>query len=118
MSNLVTSLSRALINAFASKIRGEVILPDHSNYDEARKVYNAMINMYPGMIVKCTDVADVINSVNFGRENDLSVAVRGGGHNGGGLGLCNDGLVIDLTGIKFIQVDTEKKTVRVGGGNI
>ena len=118
MPNLINNLSDAVIDAFASKIRGEIILPKNSNYDEARKVYNAMINMYPGMIIKCTDVADVIHSVNFGRENNLSVAVRGGGHNGGGLGLCNDGLVIDLSGIKFVLVDTEKKTVRVGGGNV
>src|SRR5258708_5001254 len=118
MSNLINNLSDAVIDAFASKIRGEMILPKNPNYDEARKVYNDMINMYPGMIIKCMDVADVIHSVNFGRENNLSVAVRGGGHNGGGLGLCNDGLVIDLSGIKFVRVNTEKKTVRVGGGNI
>lgn len=118
MSNLVTNLSAAVIDAFTSKIRGEITFPKDSNYDEARKVYNAMINMYPGMIVKCMDATDVIHCVNFGRENNLSVAVRGGGHNGGGLGLCNDGLVIDLSGIKFVRVNTEKKTVRVGGGNI
>ena len=70
------------------------------------------------MIVKCVDVADVISAVNFARENNLLVAVRGGGHNGGGLGLCDDGLVIDLSGIKFIRVDTAEKTVRVGGGNV
>ena len=97
MSNLVTNLSDAVTNEFTSKIRGEIIFPRDSHYDEARKVYNAMINMYPGMIVKCVDVADVIHCVHFGRENSLSVAVRGGGHNGGGLGLCNDGLVIDLS---------------------
>jgi FAD binding domain/Berberine and berberine like len=118
MSNLVTNLSAAVIDAFASKIRGEMILPKDLNYDEARRVYNAMINMYPGMIVKCMDATDVIHCVHFARENHLSVAVRGGGHNGGGLGLCNDGLVIDLSGIKFVRVNTEKKTVRVGGGNI
>ena len=77
-----------------------------------------MINKHPGMIVMCVDVADVIASVNFGRENNLLVAVRGGGHNGGGLGLCDDGLVIDLSGIKFVRVDTSNNTVRVGGGNI
>ena len=118
MSNSVTKLSPSLLHAFASEIKGEVILPDHPNYDEARKVYNAMINMYPGIIIKCSDAADVIHCVHFGRENNLPVAVRGGGHNGGGLGLCNDGLVIDLSGIKFVRVDTESKTVRVGGGNI
>jgi hypothetical protein len=67
MSNLINNLSDAILDAFAAKIRGEIILPKNSNYDEARKVYNAMINMYPGMIIKCTDVADVIH-VNFGGE--------------------------------------------------
>jgi FAD/FMN-containing dehydrogenase len=118
MPNLVKDLNASIIEEFASQIRGEIILPKDSNYDETRKVYNAMINKHPGMIVKCVDVADVINAVNFGRENDLLVAVRGGGHNGGGLGLCDDGLVIDLSGIKFVRVDTAEKTVRVGGGNV
>ena len=77
-----------------------------------------MINKHPGMFVMCKDVADVIASVNFGRENNLLIAVRGGGHNGGGLGICNDGLVIDLSGIKFVRVDTSDNTVRVGGGNL
>ena len=77
-----------------------------------------MINKHPGMIVKCVDVADVIHAVNFGRENNLLVAVRGGGHNGGGLGLCDEGLVIDLSGLKFVRVDTNDNTVRVGGGNV
>jgi FAD/FMN-containing dehydrogenase len=109
MPNLVKDLNASIIEEFASQIRGEIILPKDSNYDETRKVYNAMINKHPGMIVKCVDVADVINAVNFGRENDLLVAVRGGGHNGGGLGLCDDGLVIDLSGIKFVRVDTAEK---------
>ncbi|MDH5415301.1 MAG: FAD-binding oxidoreductase [Flavobacteriaceae bacterium] len=99
-------------------MRGELTLPKDPNYNEVRKVYNGMINKHPGLIVKCVDVADVINSVNFGREHNLLVAVRGGGHNGGGLGLCDEGLVIDLSGIKFIRVDTSNNTVRVGGGNL
>ena len=118
MLNSVKDLEVLKITEFASQIRGELIFPEDSSYDEARKVYNGMINKHPGMIVKCVDVADVINSVNFGRENNLLLAVRGGGHNGGGLGLCDDGLVIDLSGIKFVRVDTSEKTVRVGGGNV
>lgn len=77
-----------------------------------------MIDKHPGMIVICNDVADVMASVNFARENNLTLAVRGGGHNGGGLGLCDDGLVIDLSGLKFVRVDSSDNTVRVGGGNI
>jgi len=118
MSDSVESLDVTIIEELAAQIRGEIVLPQNSGYDETRKVYNAMIDKFPGMIVKCVDVADVIYAVNFGRENNLLVAVRGGGHNGGGLGLCDGGLVIDLSGIKFVHVDTAEKTVRVGGGNV
>jgi hypothetical protein len=118
MPNLVKDLNAPVLEEFASTIRGQVILPKDSNYEDARKVYNAMINKHPGLVVKCVDVADVINAVNFGRENNLLVAVKGGGHNGGGLGLCDDGLVIDLSGIKFVKVDPVEKTVLVGGGNV
>ena len=118
MSNIVKDLNSAKIDEFAAQLRGEITLPGEANYDEARKVYNGMIDKRPGMLVKCVDVADVISAVNFGRENNLLVAVRGGGHNGGGLGICDDGLVIDMSGIKFIRLDVASKTVRVGGGNV
>lgn len=118
MSNMLKEVSPDTLNQFTSQVRGSVILPESPAYEEARKVYNGMINKHPGMIVKCADVADVIYSVNFGRENNLLVAVRGGGHNGGGLGICDGGLVIDLSGIKFVLVDAETKTVKVGGGNV
>lgn len=108
----------AQFEVFKGQIRGEVILPTNENYNESRKVYNGMIDKRPGMIIKCVDVADVIACVNYGRENNLLVAVRGGGHNGGGLGICDEGMVIDLSGIKFIRVDTSDNTVRVGGGNL
>ncbi|MCM4154633.1 FAD-binding protein [Gramella sp. AN32] len=106
------------IEIFAARLRGKIILPHDVQYEETRKIYNAMINKHPAMLVLCLDVADVIASVNFARENDLLVAIRGGGHNGGGLGLCDDGLVIDLSGIKYVRVDTSNDTVRVGGGNL
>ena len=118
MSNSVKNLDASVIEEFATQIRGKLILPQDSNYDETRKVYNAMIDKRPGMFVKCVDVADVIAAVNFGRENNLLIAVRGGGHNGGGLGLCDEGLVIDLSGLKYVRVDTNENTVRVGGGNV
>lgn len=114
----IKDLDASIIEAFQAQLRGEMTLPEDSNYNESRKLYNAMIDKHPGMIVKCVDVADVISSVNFGRDNGLLVAVRGGGHNGGGLGSCDDGLVIDLSGIKFIRVNTADNTVRVGGGNL
>jgi hypothetical protein len=118
MQILVKDLSPSVIEKFTEEFKGEVVLPQDLNYDQVRKVYNAMINKHPGVIVMCRNVDDVVMAVNFARENDLLVAVRGGGHNGGGLGLCDGGLVIDLSGIKFVQVDADEKTVRVGGGNI
>jgi len=93
-------------------------MPSDADYNDTRKVYNGMIDKHPGMFVMCVDVADVIAAVNFGRENNLLVAVRGGGHNGGGLGLCDDGMVVDLSGLKFVRVDTSNNAVRVGGGNV
>ncbi|SMG25938.1 FAD-binding oxidoreductase [Arenibacter troitsensis] len=115
---MVIDMDADRIASFKKEIRGEVVMPSDGKYNSSRKVYNGMIDKHPGMIVMCVDVADVMASVNFGRENDLLIAVRGGGHNGGGLGLCDDGMVIDLSGIKFVHVDTSNNTVRVGGGNI
>jgi hypothetical protein len=114
----IKALDPAIIAAFRNQLQGKAVLPSDADYNETRKVYNAMIDKHPGMIVMCADVADVIAAVNFGRDNNLLIAVRGGGHNGGGLGLCNDGLVIDLSGLKFVRVDSSDDTVRVGGGNI
>jgi FAD/FMN-containing dehydrogenase len=104
------------ITEFKSQLRGDLIEPTDGTYDEARKVYNAMISRKPRLIAMCTDVADVISAVNFARKNNLLVSVRGGGHNAGGLGICDDGLVIDLSRIKYVHVDPATKTVRVGGG--
>ncbi len=114
----VQELDPSKIEAFAAQLRGKTVMPSDEIYDETRKVYNGMIDKRPGMFAMCADVADVIASVNFARENDLEAAIRGGGHNGGGLGLCDGGLVIDLSGIKFVRVDTSNNTVRVGGGNL
>ncbi len=114
----VKDLSNNELGELAAMIRGRIVMPEDGDYDEERKVYNGMIDKYPGMIVKCVDVADVMAAVDFGRKNELLVAVRGGGHNGGGLGLCDGGMVIDLEGIKFILVNKEKQTVKVGGGNL
>lgn len=101
---------------FKSQLRGEVIEPTDPRYDEARKVYNAMISRKPRLIAKCADVADVITAVRFGSQQNLKVSIRGGGHNAGGLGVCDDGLVIDLSPIKYVHVNPTAKTVRVGGG--
>ena len=75
-----------------------------------------MIDKRPGLIARCVDVADVMSAVNFARENDILLAIRGGGHNGGGLGICDDGLVIDLSQMRGVRVDPKARTVRVAGG--
>ncbi|WP_446743110.1 FAD-binding oxidoreductase [Silvibacterium acidisoli] len=106
------------ITDFASQLRGELIQSTDSRYDESRKVYNGMIDRRPHLIAYCVDTADVVAAIRFARENHLPVSVRGGGHNAGGLGICNDGLVIDLSRIRFVHVDPLERTVRTGGGSI
>lgn len=113
---LSNGLSQIAVQDLTSQLRGKVILPADELYDEARKVYNAMIDSRPGLIVRCASTADVIAAVNFARENGLLLAVRGGGHNGAGLGTCDDGLVIDLSGMRGVRVDPVRREVRVEGG--
>src|SRR5258707_7943337 len=115
-STTMVVLEKAQIEVLKASLRGELIQPGDEGYDAARKVYNGMIDKRPALIARCADVADVIAAVNFGRENGLLVSVRGGGHNAGGLGICDDGLVIDLSLIRYTHVDPEAGTVRVGGG--
>ena len=104
------------IDQLRARVRGTIIRPGDDEYDSARKVYNAMIDKRPALIVRCVDVADVIECVNYARANDMLTAIRGGGHNGGGLGTCDDGLVIDLSRMKGIRVDPVARTVRAEGG--
>lgn len=118
MTNLIKNLEASVIEAFAAQLRGVLVSPEDPAYNQTRKVYNGMIDKRPGLFVMCVDVADVMAAVDFAREHNLLVAVRGGGHNGGGLGLCDEGLVIDLSGLKFVRVDLSNNTVRVGGGNL
>ncbi|MBV8663810.1 MAG: FAD-dependent oxidoreductase, partial [Hyphomicrobiales bacterium] len=101
---------------FAQSLRGSLIGRDDPGYDEARKLYNGMIDKRPLLIARCADVADVIAAVNFGRDNRLAIAIRGGGHNGPGLGSVDDGLVIDLSAMKGVRVDPAQRTLRAGGG--
>jgi FAD/FMN-containing dehydrogenase len=96
--------------------RGRVIGPADADYDEARALYNGMIDKRPRLIARCTNVADVIAAVSAAREQKLLLAVRGGGHNGPGLGSCDDGLVIDLSMMKGVRVDPQARTVRVEPG--
>ena len=95
---------------------GRQVGPEDSGYDEARKVYNAMIDRRPALVAYAAGVEDVVRAVDFAREGGLLLAVRGGGHNGAGLGSCDDGVVLDLSGLKRIEVDPAARTARVGGG--
>jgi len=106
--NAVTGLKAAL--------RGQIIGPEDPAYEQARKVYNGMIDKYPGLIVRCADVSDVIATVNFARDNGVLLAVRCGGHNGAGLGTCDGGLVLDLSLMRGVRVDPISHTVRAEGG--
>jgi hypothetical protein len=110
-------LTEAAIRDLKTRLRGPLIVPGDADYATARQVYNGMIDRYPRLIARCHDVADVMSAVDFGRERALTVAVRGGGHNGGGLGICDDGLVIDLSLMNGTRVDPVARMVRVEGGS-
>jgi FAD/FMN-containing dehydrogenase len=107
---------KRIVAAFESRLHGSVIVPGDQEYDAARRVWNGMIDKYPAIIVRCASVADVVASVNFARDNDLLVSVRGGGHNVAGHATNDGGIVIDLSGLKEIAVDPETRVVRAGGG--
>ena len=110
------ALADAAIPELASQLRGTLLSPADAGYAQACQIYNAMIEKRPALIAQCVDVADVIAAVNFARDQAMTLAVRGGGHSGPGLGTCDDGLVIDLSGMKGIRVDPATRTVRVEGG--
>src|ERR1700730_3659445 len=109
-------MPKEVFNKLSANLRGSVITPESSEYEVARKVYNGMIDRRPDAIARCVDVADVRVAVNFARQERLTVAIRGGGHNGARLGVCDQGLVIDLLPMRGIRVDPAKRTVRVEGG--
>jgi hypothetical protein len=106
------SARRVLGTEFA----GELIGPEDAGYEEARALFNAMIDKHPAVIVRCASAEEVGKAIGFARSHDLPIAIRGGGHNGGGLGSVDDGLVIDLSLLRSVSVDPESRTVRVGGG--
>jgi FAD/FMN-containing dehydrogenase len=110
------AVPQAAVEQLAEAMRGEVIHPDSPGYDEARAVWNGMFDKRPAVIAKCAGVADVIQAVDFARANALEVAVRSGGHSANGYGVCDDGIVIDLSPMKGIRVDPESHTVRAEAG--
>jgi hypothetical protein len=113
---LEEAVSSSALDTLRQSVRGDVIDRSHADYDAARRLYNAMIDKFPKVIVRCTDVADVIAALRTARDAGLPLAVRGGGHNGPGFGSCDDGLVIDLAPMNGIRVDPAARTVRVEGG--
>ena len=109
-------MSTAGPEALRTQIQGRVAAPGDPSYDELRPLYNAMFDKRPALIVECSAPDDVVAAVGFGRERGLDTAIRGGGHNGAGLGSIDDGLVIDLRGLKQIEIDSAAKIADVGGG--
>ena len=109
--------ARALA-AFGEVFEGEVVLPGSAGYDAVRVVWNGMIDRRPAVVARCASVEDVRRAIRFGREQDLPIAVRGGGHSVGGFSTCDDGIVIDLARMRGVTVDPERRIARVRGGTL
>jgi FAD/FMN-containing dehydrogenase len=103
------------VDHLRGQVRGDVVLPGDDRYDQARRVWNGMIDRRPAAIVRCRGAADVIEAVRFAQAEHLPVSVRCGGHNVSGVSLC-DGVVIDLSPMNNVRVDPERRVVRAGGG--
>src|SRR3954462_323077 len=115
-SRTSTAGSSIPLDELAAALRGPLIRPGEPGYDEARTVYNAMIDKHPATIARCRDAVDVMTCVNFARGYGMTVSVRGGGHNAGGLGVADDALVIDLSTLRSTTVDPVARTVRADAG--
>lgn len=112
------TLQRAAVKEFAEGLRGNLLLPGHAAYDEARRVLNASINKHPALIVQCVGDADVKQAVDFARESNLLVAVKCGGHSFSGKSTCDGGMMIDLTTLRSVQVDPQRRIANVSGGSL
>lgn len=110
------ALDETSLQDLKAALRGNLISRDDPQYHDVRAVYNGMVDKYPLLIIQCRDVADVMASLKFGKAHRLTIAIRGGGHNAGGLGVCDDGLVIDLSLMRGMHVDLKDNTIRVEGG--
>jgi FAD/FMN-containing dehydrogenase len=109
-------LDGASVQGLKTSLRGELLCSTDAGYEDARQIWNAMIDRRPALIARCAGAADVITAVNFARDNSLLVSVRGGGHNVAGLAVCNGGLMIDLSRMKGIRVDPARHTARAEPG--
>ena len=110
--------SNAKLRAFGAAFPGEVILPGDDGYDDARLVWNRMVDRRPAAVVRPRRAEDVVAALQFARGHDLPIAVRGGGHSIPGLSTCDDGIVIDLSRMRGAEVDAEHRVARVGGGSL
>ena len=111
-----STLDEVVVERFGSKLWGELLRSGDTEYEEARTLWNGVIDRRPALIARCAAVEDVVEAVNFARENDLRLAVRGGGHNVAGTASAEGGLVLDLSDMKSIEVDSERRTVRAAAG--
>ena len=115
-STIDEQLRLQITEQLAGTFKGEIIGPDHAEYEQARQVWNAMIDRHPGLILRCTSTADVVAAVNVARAHGLAPSVRCGGHNVAGKAMSEGGLTIDLSGLREVTVDVERKLVHAGGG--
>lgn len=116
MSNPNVASTGQAIETLRAKLRGSLLLPQDKGFNDARKIWNGVIDKRPAFIVQCADTADVVAAVNFARDNNVPLSVRGGGHNVAGNSVCDDGLVIDLSPMRRVRIDPLKATARVDGG--
>src|SRR4051812_6324327 len=105
-------ISPEVLQSFRTAFKGPVLTPDAAGYDETRKIWNAMIDRRPGLIVRCTGTVDVVQAVRFAREHRLLLSVRGGGHNIAGLAVCEGGLMVDMSLLRGVWVDPGRRVVR------
>jgi FAD/FMN-containing dehydrogenase len=110
------SFPEKAIESLKSKIKGQVVLPSDSNYEEVREIWNAMIDRRPALIVRCAEANDVPHAIAFAREHGLEISIRGGGHNIAGSALCDNGVMIDFSTMRNVRVDAEKKRAYVEPG--
>jgi FAD binding domain len=110
------ALSNDILTALHSELHGSLCLPDEAGYDEARTIWNAMIDRRPGAVVRCRAASDVIGAVRLARDNGLLVAARGGGHNIAGNAVCDGGLLIDLSPMRSVHIDSKERIARVEPG--